>query len=84
MKGEQATLNEDKLVFEYSGKIFTLRGDVSKVITDYIFIKADSTDAKLSSDFMEVHFDIHSRIKSLRDSNFFKRHFKKRALLAYG
>ena len=85
MNGEKVTIYDDKLVFKTSGKIFTLRGDVLKMITDYKFITTDSRDAKLIIDFMEeMHFDIHPRGKSLVDKNLTYSCFIKRSILASG
>jgi len=68
MNGEKVTIYNDELVFSESGKIFTLRGDVLKMLTDYKFDTTDSPDAKVNIDIMdEMHFDIHARGKSLRD-----------------
>ena len=45
MNGKKITIKGDKLVFKESGRIFTLRGDVLKMITDYKFNTTDSPDA---------------------------------------
>ena len=55
------------------------------MITGYNFITTDSPDAKLIIDFMvEILFDIHAGGKYLRDKNFMKNYFNKRAILASG
>ena len=51
--------------FLKSGKFFTFRGDVLKLITDYIFILTVSADAKFIIDKMDdIHFDIHAGVKA--------------------
>ena len=85
MKREKTTLYGVKIVFECRGKVFTLRGDVLKMTTDYKLKTKDSPDPKLIIKFMdEKRFDIHARGKSLRDRNLGKNYFNKRALLASG
>ena len=85
MNGEKVTTCEDKLVFKITGKIFTLSGDVLKMITDYKFNRRDSPDAKLIIDNMdEIRFEIHSRGKSLSDRSLLRNYFNTRALLASG
>ena len=85
MHVEQVTKYDDKVVFQNTGKIFTLRGDVLKMITDYIFITADSPDAKLIIDIIdEMHFDIRSRGKTLRDRNLIINHINKKTFIASG
>ena len=70
MKGEKLTIYDNKVIFENSGKIFTLRGDVLKMVADYNFDTTNSPDAKLINDLMvEMHVAKHSRGKSLRDRN---------------
>ena len=62
------TLYDDEILFEISGKSFTWRGDVKKMITDYKFITTDSSEAKLQIDFRdEIVLDKHSRGTSLSD-----------------
>ena len=85
MKGEKVTIYVDKLVFEHSGEIFTLRGDVLNMITDYKDNTTDSRDAKQVIGFMhEMRFDIHSWGKILRDKSLIQNYFDKRAKLASG
>ena len=70
LNGGKVTKYDDKLVFKKSVEIFTLRGDVLKKITDYKFITTDSPDAKQIIDTLdEMHSDIISRGKRLRDRN---------------
>ena len=74
MNGEKVILYADKSAFENGGKIFNLRGGVLKMIKGYKFKTTDSPDSKLIIDFIdEMHFDIHSRGKSLRDRNLIKK-----------
>ena len=83
MNGGKVTIYDDKLVFEKSGKMFTLKGDVLKVITEYNFKITDSPDAKQNINFMDqMHFDIRSRGKCSRDRNLIKNYFNKTAILA--
>ena len=57
MNVENNTIYDEKLVFKNNRKIFSLRGDVLKMITNYKFNKTDSPDAKLIIDFVdEVRF----------------------------
>ena len=76
----------DKFIFKDSGKIFTWRGDVPKMITDFKFNTTHSMDAKLIIHFMyEMCFDIHTRGKSLKDRILTKKLLLiKRTLLASG
>ena len=54
-------------------------------ITDYKYNTTDPPDAKLMINFMdEIHFDIHARGKSLRDTNLIKNPVNKRGILASG
>ena len=85
MNGETITLYGDKLVVKNSGMLFNLREGVLKITTTYQFKTTDSPDAKLNIDFRdEIHFDIHTRVESLRASNLIKKLFNKQALLAFG
>ena len=85
MNGEKVTTCDDKLVFKNSGKNFTLKGEDLKMISDYKFITTDSWDAKLIIDSLdEIRFDIHALGESLREKNFRKNYFNKRALLVSG
>ena len=68
MNGGKVTKNDGKLVCENSGDFSTLRGDVLKNVTECKINISDSPDAKLIIDNSdEIHFDIHSRVKSLRE-----------------
>ena len=79
LNGGKFTIYGDKLVFENSGKIFTLRGDVMKMITNYIFNTTHSPDAKPIIDFMDdIRFDIYARGKSSRDRNLLMDYFIKK------
>ena len=85
MNVEKVTINDDKLIFENSGKTFTLRGDVLKMITVYKYNATDSSDVKLIIFlWLKFGFDIHSRSKSLRDKNLIKNSFNKRGIPASG
>ena len=85
MNAEKITTYDDKLVFEKSGKIFTLIGGVLKEITEYIFDTTKSLVTKLNIDSMdEIRLETHARGKSLRDRNLIKNYFNKRALRASG
>ena len=77
MNGEKVTIYNHKSIFKKSGKVFTLRGDFLKLITEYKFNTTDSPDTKLIIDFMdEISFDIHARGKSLRDRHLIKKLLK--------
>ena len=79
------TIYGDELIFENSGKFFTLIGVVSVMTTEYKFNTTDSPDSKLINDFVdEMPFDVHARGKSLRDKTFLKICCNKKALLASG
>ena len=76
MNGEKITIDDDKLVFETSGRSFTLIGDNLKIFTDYRFNLTDSPDAKLFINFrVAITFDILARGKSLGDKNLIKKQF---------
>ena len=82
---EKITIYDDKLVCKNTGKVFTLKGDVLKLFTDYKFNTTESPDAKPIIDFMdEMRFDTRARSKSVEDRNLNKNYFNKRALLASG
>ena len=83
MNGEKNTKYDDKLVFKNSGKIFTLRSHVRKMIKDFKINTTDSLDAKLIIDFMDgIRFDKPSRGKDLTDRKLIKNFLKKRAILS--
>ena len=46
MKGEKVTLYDDQVLFRDNGVVFTLKGDILLMITDYDFNKTHSNDAK--------------------------------------
>ena len=55
------------------------------MITDYVFNKTNSPDAKQNFKFLdEVQFDIHPKSKNSRDKNLMKNFYHKRALLESG
>ena len=85
MNGQKVTIYDDKLVCVNSGKFFTLRGDLLKLITDLKSNTTGSPDANPIVEFLvEIHFEIYARGKSLRDRNLAKNFFNKRAVLASG
>ena len=70
MKGVKVKINDDKLLFRDSGVVFTLKGDILSMITEYNLSETDSPDAKKFNKFLdELHFDIHTKGKSSRDKN---------------
>ena len=53
------------------------------MLTDCNFNTTDSQDAKQIFDIIdEMHFDIHSRVKSMRDRKVIKNYFIKRSIPA--
>ena len=73
MHEEIVTIYDDKLVLRETGVVFTLKGDILSMITDFGFNKTDSTDAKQIANFLDqMHFDIHAKGKSCRDKNLIK------------
>ena len=85
INGEKVTIYDNKIVFKKSGKTFTLRGDVLKMITDYKYNTTDPPDAKIIINIMvKTHSNIHAKGKIPRDRNLIKNYFNKRALLASG
>ena len=73
MNREKITFYNDNLVFKNSGEVFTLKGDVLKLITIYKLNTADSRDAELNIDFLdEISFDSRTPGKSVRDRNLLK------------
>ena len=76
MNGEKVTLYDDKVLFRDTGVVFTLKGDVLSMITDYDFNKTHSLDANQIINFLdEMHFDIHAKDKSSRDKNIIKNYY---------
>ena len=53
MNVEKVTKYDDEIVFKNSGKIFTLRGDVLKMLTDYKFNTSNWPNAKLIIDYRD-------------------------------
>ena len=85
MNGEKVTTYDDNLVFKITSKLFTLRGDILKTITDNKINTTDSPDAKFIVGFLgEFHFQTQARGKSLRETNLIRNYVNKRALLASG
>ena len=65
--GEKLTIYDDILLFRDTGVVFTLKGDILPLITDYDFNETHSPDAKQVNNFLdEMHFDIHAKGKSSR------------------
>ena len=77
---------DDKLFFRDSGVVFTLKGDILSMITDYAFNKTDSPDAKQFNNFLdEMHFDIHKKGgKGSRDRTLIDNYYNKRSILKSG
>ena len=46
INGEKVKIYSDKLPFGDTGVVFTLKGDILSIKTDYNFFKTDSPDAK--------------------------------------
>ena len=68
INGEKVTLYEDKLHFRDTGVVFTLKGDILSMITDYYFIKLESPDAKqMLNSLEEMDFNINRTAKSKKD-----------------
>jgi len=73
------------MLFRDTDVVFTLKGDLLIMITDYDFNKKESPDAKQIINFMdEMHFDIHRTGKSTRDKTLINNYYNKRAILASG
>ena len=65
--GEKFTLYDDILLFRDTGVVFTLKGDIPPLITDYDSNETHSPDAKQVNNFLdEMPFDIHAKGKSSR------------------
>lgn len=85
MNGEKVTIYDDKLLFRDSGVVFTLKGDLLSMITDYDFNKKESPDAKQIINFLdEMHFNTKTTGKSTRDKTLINNYYNKRAILASG
>ena len=85
MHGEKVTLCDDKLRFSDSGVVFTLKGDILSMITDYDFNETDSPDAKEIIKFLDkLHFDIHAKSNNSGNENLLKNFYNKITLLASG
>ena len=83
MNGEKVSLYGNKVLFTDSGVVFTLKGDILSMITDYDFIKTDSADAKQLSSFLdEMHFDLNAKGESSRDTNLIENYSNIKVLLA--
>ena len=85
MNGGKVTLYDDELVFRDTYVVFTLKGDILSMITDYDFSKPESPDAKQIFNSLDaMHFDIHAKVKSFRDKNLIKNYYKKEVCLHLG
>ena len=85
IQGEKVTIYDDKLLFRDTGVVFTLKGDILSMVTDYDFNKTDSPDTKPIVTFLdETSFDIYAKRKSSRDKNLTKNLCIKGAILASG
>ena len=85
MRGEKVTFYDDKLLFRDTGVVFTLKGDILSLITEYDVFKTCSPDAKQFIIFLaEMHFGIHAKRKSSRDRNLKKTNLIKKAILSSG
>ena len=74
MQREKVTIYDDKLLFRDTGVVFTLKGFILSMVTDYDFNKTDLPDAKHVINFLdEILIDIHAKGKSFRDENFNKK-----------
>ena len=73
MKRERNTIYDEKLVFENSGKVLTLKGHVLEMIIEYKLTTTDSPDAKHINNYMDyMRFDTHARGKTVRGRNIMK------------
>ena len=85
MNGEKNTLYDDKLLFRDTSVLFTLKGGILSMITDYNFIKPESLDAKPKVNFLdEMRFNKRATCKSNIDRNLIKNYYNKRSILASG
>ena len=83
--GEKVTVYDQRLLFRDTDKVFTLKGDILSMITDYDFNKTHLVDAKqIINHLDEMHFDIHAKGRHPRDKNLIKSNYNKRAILASG
>ena len=82
---EKVRIYDDKLLCRDTGLVFTLKGEILSMITDYDFNETNSADAKQINNILyENPFDIHAKDKSFRDKHLTKNYYNKRALLASG
>ena len=66
-----------------TGLVFTLKGDILSLITEYDFNETDSIDAKRINSFLDkMHFDTHAKCKGLRDRSFIENYYNIKAVLA--
>ena len=78
-------LYDDKLLFRDTGVVFTLKGDILSMITDYDFIKPESPDAKQFISFLDqMYFYINATGKIKRERNLKRNYYNKRAIFACG
>ena len=85
MNGEKVTLYDYKLLFRDTVVVFTLKGDILSMITEYDFAKTESPDAKQLYDFSDkMHFNIRATGKNNRDRTLINNYYNKRSILASG
>ena len=85
MKREKVSFFDDMVVYRDTGVIFMLKSDIFSMITEYVFIKTDSPDAKHFISFLdEMHFNIRATGESNRDRSLLKNYYFKKCILASG
>ena len=68
LHGEKVIIYDDKLLFRDTGVLFTIKGDILSMITEYEYNKTDFRDAKKIITLLgEMHFDKHANGKSSRE-----------------
>ena len=73
MNGKKSTICDDKVLLTDTGVVFTFKGDILSMITDYDFNKTPSPDANHFLRFFdEMHFDIDAKGISSRDKTSLK------------
>ena len=53
MHGEKVTIYDNKVIFIDAGVVFMFKGNIFSLITNYNFLKTDSSDAKQFTDFLD-------------------------------
>ena len=83
MKREKSTLYNKKLLFKDTGVVFTLKGDILSMITDYDFIETNSPVAKQITDLMdEMFLDIRAKGKFSKDNIVIINYFNRRDIIS--